>query len=76
MYKLTGWRVKGKLPIEPKFILIVAPHTSYWDFPVGWAAKSILKIEGIFLGKAELFRTPIVGWVLKKICLKATKSFA
>lgn len=67
MYKLTGWTIRGSLPVEPKYILIVAPHTSYWDFPVGWAAKSILRLDGIFLGKAELFRTPVVGWVLKKM---------
>jgi len=26
--RLLGWRVEGKLPNLPKFILIGAPHTS------------------------------------------------
>ncbi len=67
MYKIFGWSIRGGLPDIPKYILIVAPHTSYWDFPVGWAAKTILRLEGIFLGKAELFKTPVIGWALKKM---------
>ncbi|MEQ9300168.1 MAG: 1-acyl-sn-glycerol-3-phosphate acyltransferase [Cyclobacteriaceae bacterium] len=67
MYKITGWKIKGDRPSVPKYILIVAPHTSYWDFPVGWAAKTILRLKGVFLGKAELFKTPVIGWILKKM---------
>lgn len=67
MYKITGWKIKGGRPTIPKYILIVAPHTSYWDFPVGWAAKTILRLKGVFLGKAELFKTPVIGWILKKM---------
>lgn len=67
MYKLTGWKIIGKLPEEKKYLLIVAPHTSYWDFPVGIAARSILRMKANFLGKAELFRIPVVGWALRKM---------
>lgn len=38
--------------------MIVAPHTSNWDFLVGLAARSILKINTRYLGKKELFRFP------------------
>jgi 1-acyl-sn-glycerol-3-phosphate acyltransferase len=30
--RLVGWRVEGKLPDLPKYIIIGAPHTSNWDF--------------------------------------------
>lgn len=38
--------------------MIVAPHTSNWDFFVGLAARSILKLETKYLAKKELFRFP------------------
>ncbi|MEK7239481.1 MAG: lysophospholipid acyltransferase family protein [Gemmatimonadota bacterium] len=55
---LTGWRFEGALPNLPKFVLIVAPHTSNWDFPVGVMAMFGLGIRGTFLGKDSLFRPP------------------
>ena len=55
---LTGWRFEGALPNLPKFVLIVAPHTSNLDFPVGVMAMFGLGIRGTFLGKDSLFRPP------------------
>ena len=42
---LGGWRVEGNLPNLRKFVLIVAPHTSNWDFPLGVLAKWAMGIE-------------------------------
>lgn len=58
MLLLTGWRFEGALPNLPKFVLIVAPHTSNWDFPTGLMAMFGLGIRGTFLGKDTLFRRP------------------
>lgn len=55
---LTGWRFEGALPNLPKFVLIVAPHTSNWDFPTGVMAMFGLGIRGTFLGKDTLFKGP------------------
>lgn len=55
---LTGWRFEGALPNLPRFVLIVAPHTSNWDFPAGLMAMFGLGIRGTFLGKDTLFRRP------------------
>lgn len=55
---LTGWRFEGALPNLPKFVLIVAPHTSNWDFPIGLMAMFGLAIRGTFLGKDTLFKPP------------------
>jgi 1-acyl-sn-glycerol-3-phosphate acyltransferase len=58
------WTITGDLPQEPKFVAIVAPHTSNWDFVVGVAAMFALEIRVRWLGKHTLFRWPI-GWLLR-----------
>ncbi len=55
---LTGWRFEGELPNLRQFVLIVAPHTSNWDFPVGVMAMFALGIRGTFPGKDTLFEPP------------------
>jgi 1-acyl-sn-glycerol-3-phosphate acyltransferase len=57
--RVLGWRLAGALPDLPKFVIIVAPHTSNWDFPVGVAAKLALRLRATFLGKHTLFRFPL-----------------
>lgn len=59
--RLIGWRISGRLPDEPRYVLIVAPHTSNWDFPVGVVAKFTLGLEATWLGKHTLFRFPVAG---------------
>ena len=59
--RLLGWRVAGKLPDIPKFILIGAPHTSNWDFILFLGVVFRLKADVRYMGKAELFRGPF-GW--------------
>jgi 1-acyl-sn-glycerol-3-phosphate acyltransferase len=56
---LAGWRLDGAMPDLKKFVIIVAPHTSNWDFPIGIAAKFALRLEVTFLGKDSLFRFPM-----------------
>ena len=38
--------------------MIVAPHTSNFDFIVGLAARSILRLDTKYIAKKELFRFP------------------
>lgn len=56
-----GWRVEGQLPEEPRFVLIVAPHTSNWDFIIGVLAKLAVGIDASWLGKHTIFVFPISG---------------
>jgi 1-acyl-sn-glycerol-3-phosphate acyltransferase len=56
--RLVGWRVAGKLPNLPKFVLIGAPHTSSWDFVLFLGLIFHLRADVRFMGKAELFRNP------------------
>lgn len=55
-----GWKMVGAFDLTiPKYIIIVAPHTSSWDFYIGIMARTILHIENAkFLGKSQLFKWP------------------
>lgn len=55
---LMRWRVAGNMPDLPKFVAIVAPHTSNWDFIVGISALLALDLRANWLGKDTLFRGP------------------
>lgn len=54
-----SWRFEGAMPNEPKFVVIVAPHTSNWDFTLGVAALFALGFKISFLGKHTLFKWPL-----------------
>jgi 1-acyl-sn-glycerol-3-phosphate acyltransferase len=47
------------LPADPRFVAIVAPHTSNWDFVIGVAAMFALDVRVHWLGKHTLFRWPL-----------------
>ncbi len=61
---LMGFRFEGSIPDVPRLVMIVAPHTSNWDFLVGLFAKLALGLRGRFIGKHTLFRGPF-GWFLR-----------
>jgi 1-acyl-sn-glycerol-3-phosphate acyltransferase len=64
MLRLFGWRIAGKFPDIPKFVLIGAPHTSNRDFILFLGVIFSLRANVRFMGKAELFRFP-VGWFFR-----------
>lgn len=59
MMGVRGWRVEGSLPDVPRMVLIVAPHTSNWDFPTGVWVKLAMRLGARFVGKHTLFRFPL-----------------
>lgn len=61
--KITGWKVSGELPIEPRSVIIAAPHTSNWDFVFLIAATSALGVRIHWLGKDSLFNHPL-GFIM------------
>ncbi|MEQ9468142.1 MAG: 1-acyl-sn-glycerol-3-phosphate acyltransferase [Ekhidna sp.] len=67
MYKMSGWKISGDKPDLKKYLVIVAPHTSNWDFFVGWGARNVMGFQPNFLAKKELFKIPLVGFFLKSI---------
>src|SRR5689334_21175238 len=56
--RALGWRIEGVIPDVPRCVLIVAPHTSNWDFVVGFAAMLALDLQLTWLGKHQIFRGP------------------
>jgi len=62
--RLTGWRIEGTAPTVPKYVLIAAPHTSNWDFPVTLMVCFALNLKVYWMGKASLF-PPVLGSVMR-----------
>jgi 1-acyl-sn-glycerol-3-phosphate acyltransferase len=59
MMGIRGWRVEGGIPDIPKMVLVVAPHTSNWDFLTGLWVKLAMRMGARFVGKHTLFRGPV-----------------
>ena len=63
--KIIRWRVDGSLPIDQKkYVLIVAPHTSNWDFFLFVLTVSVLRLQPSVLIKDTIFIGPL-GWFLR-----------
>lgn len=64
-FRLLGWKMMGEFNAEvKKCIIIVAPHTSWYDFFIGILVRKILNLQINFVGKKELFKPPF-GWYFK-----------
>jgi 1-acyl-sn-glycerol-3-phosphate acyltransferase len=61
-----GWSLKIDLPDVRKYVVIAAPHTSNWDFPIGILAAWAIELNASWLGKHSLFRWPL-GWYFRRI---------
>lgn len=57
--RLCGWSVAGEFPDVPKLVLIVAPHSSWWDGIWGLLMKAAIGADVHFMAKRELFRGPL-----------------
>lgn len=67
IFHLIGWKLVGRFPLDlDHLIIIVAPHTSNWDFPLGILVKLWLKIDAKYYAKASLFKWPL-GPVMKSL---------
>lgn len=68
LLRAGGWRTEGMTPEQitghPKYVLIAAPHTSNWDFPVTLMVCFVLRLNVYWMAKASLFAWP-VGWLAR-----------
>ena len=58
---LINWKVVGTENMIPfrQYVVIVASHTSNWDFPLGIVVRTAFDLQKIkFLGKSSLFKWP------------------
>ncbi len=59
IFKLFGWKVTHYLPDGiKKCVIIVAPHTSNWDFIFGMATVKLMKLQQKFVIKKEWIKFP------------------
>ena len=62
--RAMGWKVKGVAPVEKKYVLICAPHTSNWDGVFLIAFAFIFKLDLRWLAKDSLFAFPFKNVLL------------
>lgn len=59
---LALWRWRAVTPATPlprRCVMIAAPHTSNWDFPLTLALAAVSGVRIHWLGKRQLFRGPM-----------------
>jgi 1-acyl-sn-glycerol-3-phosphate acyltransferase len=66
MLKLIGWKVSFSLPPCERYVLVGAPHTSNWDFPLGLLAMSAVGLRFNWVGKHTLFKGAL-GPIMRSI---------
>ena len=62
---LAGWTVQGTYSEDLKeCVIVVAPHTSNWDFVWGILARIVYGLKARYLIKHTLFK-PGIGWFFR-----------
>ncbi|MEZ5610530.1 MAG: 1-acyl-sn-glycerol-3-phosphate acyltransferase [Rhodocyclaceae bacterium] len=54
-----GWQLALAVPPGPRVLVVVYPHTSNWDFPLGILARFACGWPIHWIGKHTLFRGPV-----------------
>ena len=62
VFRLVGWQVAGEIPNLPKMIVIGAPHTSNWDFPLAMIFIFYTGVRFNWMAKKEFFVRPF-AWL-------------
>ncbi len=69
LLRLIGWRVDAHLPPDSKLVLIVAPHTSNWDLPIGLISAFAIGLmrnwQIGFMAKDSAVRWPVIGQIIR-----------
>ena len=65
MLRMQGWRLTGILPDERKLVVILAPHTSNWDFTIAASVWLALDLKVSYMMKKEAFIWPFKGFFMR-----------
>ena len=65
LLRALGWRSVLVPPPGPQGIIVVYPHTSNWDFPLGMLYRIGSGLPLRWIGKDTLFRWPLRGLLLR-----------
>lgn len=66
LLRIAGWRLVGQPPPIRQCVVIFAPHTSGWDFPLLLLVRLACEHPVFYFGKSELFRGPF-GWLFRLV---------
>jgi Acyltransferase len=66
LLQLTGWQLVGVRPDCDHYVLIAAPHTSNWDFPLMLIFAAAFEIKVTWMAKHSLFYPPM-GWIMRAL---------
>lgn len=61
LLRSLGYGFEGSVPDVPRGVMIIAPHTSNWDFPIGLGAMWALGLHVHWMGKHTIFRPAPLG---------------
>ena len=64
LLQVTGWQLVGERPQCDHYVLIAAPHTSNWDFPMMLMFAAAFDIKVTWMAKHSLFYPPF-GWIMR-----------
>ena len=64
--RIFNWKLIGDFPPLNKFVAIVVPHTTNWDFVLGILVRNAKNLKINYIGKEMLFRSPW-GFVFRKL---------
>ncbi len=60
LLRLLGWRAEGTILDREKFVAVVAPHTTSWDFPIFMVTLMAMGVRLSWLGVDWMFRYPLM----------------
>ena len=66
IFKVFGWRMIGAPPKDKKYLFVALPHTSNWDFIIGWMVSQALGLNLKILVKDVFFFWPanhVCAWI-------------
>jgi 1-acyl-sn-glycerol-3-phosphate acyltransferase len=59
-FKSIGWKIEGSIPADiKKCVVVAAPHTSNYDYPITLSVFYTLGLKVKFLAKKQLFSFPL-----------------
>ena len=64
---LFGWKTHDQFPSDlKKYLIIVAPHTTWIDFPIGVLVNISYGLKANYIGKHTLFKAPY-GFIFRAL---------
>ena len=64
--RLFGWQAELAVQMVDRCVLVCAPHTSNWDFPLAILGMAAMGIKFNWVAKHTLFRWPM-GYIMRSL---------